>query len=1672
MEIKQYESFDNSFFEQFLNEDIADIFDRYRTIADEKGDGAFYACFMLSLSCLLCKDIYNAELWRDRFRDIVLRNRDRDISIYGFRVDPDSLINEQFRSFRDVLAAADAFLDVQIACFRLDFASAGSIIDIGMTHAGFADSGVFMLFFLVFSGWHYRYMNHNGFADARFIQAVKYVSQRDEFQNNKFYHELAQGCQKKEEYLSFDPWVQFYNYEIGNVCSLATKREFDYTPPECYATLFKNTSRVSRFEKILSTSAGAYADRDFSQLSLNQRLYCEIHTKRPVTFKTLNADSLIIAADDIMDLYEKKRLNFEQVSALENSFSTYLDTLFYQLDLTPFASLIPEWIKHNHGKASDIIIRSGSNLYMDAARKEMFRVDGECMFGDIEVLLKRYRNNLKLLLNLKRKGKFQLFDYQVIAIASVWSILGTVSDDEIIEYISDITSSIAALIDEFNTENEYKLKELRASLIELYKNHIKWDSRSKTIFDHPSVMSIIIELYKKNHEETKSILRTLDYDVEKLKAAETFALNALLTEQYGWEIEDYDKTSRIWILSHEERSTKILYLIDDWGCWDPSYLSDASRDWKSGENLLVSPVNKILQLRKDSEAEVIAVLMSGVSLESWGTLKDIVDKDKTGLGFISITTLYSLLNSSNDSDFSIGEEDRLDKSCLKYAPLSGTTYNSQKSVDYDIEFDTNKDTDKGDWDIRSVQVYLIDNVINDFNKDHRIKNFGPVRLLDELLESYCGSGLEKVYYTIKFGNEYKNSINIGAEISEEYNIQEVGINNDFRPPFESDNGPFVVVKISNKYNEANLHHYLTLCGKENIKDFKECLENELNEIIGRYNKELKRLNSSNVEELLAKGRVIAATTKAAKTAIMARNMSHNLGSHVLAYLKEHLKSVKEMTDNYALYEVVSKDGVRNPKNCDVALPFMVGLGRFMSYLQERQDFIADIATAFFPTCMTLNFKDDIYDILNIDKRSERHPDRKGEKPDNILLGNIARSESFFRKMATDHYVTGNNDLVLNFGSFDGSPVEPIQGKIVQDDINRHYGETLLSSAIEALDHLRNINVSIPGGVVGRHALFSIIENIIRNSAKHGKPEDELRITLDVYDKADYAKRASDEDCIDGELSLRGVFEKFYENAQDADDLYFVTITDNCKTDYDIVKYIREKLIEGYVDKEGKMREDAKGIKEMRICASWLRLHDEEYYPYFSKYNLEQEPLDKSGNKIERKEILHDTGWPENKGPVPTLYVRSSGGHLQYIIALRKPLKVLLISDRYDEKLVEKCRASYWRIMSSKHLESSGLNGCDYDFILIDGDEDIYNKVRPKVSMKILRLNEIHECADLIDSIRIESENGTLSDLLNDTYDKLLEIYSDYEEGDVIRIDDDKVERKYAAGLATDVKDRVLFDGYGDSKYKYWYRTHYGNNNDSDRDRLEFRDDNDEPIVDGISGGNSTDRLVRCEQIDKRWFWNHLHAFKQRVAVFDERLSYKIYGIDGSDFKAGNDSVSAKKKLSSILKDRNVWLFNVVQVAELQEFIIYGMKEIWCEKEDNYKVECVKVASVSRSENDELLVKAENGFRQKFDIISIHQGLLDKLYTGLKIEKEQADKKEQLTKALHEFFCDMEKRVPIEIDKGKSYYLPGLVIHSGRSKPADVDMPQKQPFIQYASLEHAVLDCKFVLVDLLERAYYE
>lgn len=953
---------------------------------------------------------------------------------------------------------------------------------------------------------------------------------------------------------------------------------------------------------------------------------------------------------------------------------------------------------------------------------------------------------------------------------------------------------------------------------------------------------------------------------------------------------------------------------------------------------------------------------------------------------------------------------------------------------------------------------------------------------------------------------------------------------------------------------------------------------------GSYLKEIEKLKLDVVKE----------SEKSAKAAIMSRNMSHNIGSHVMSYLKQHLGSVKDIVADGILSDLINGENelAKKLENTteNTTLPFLMGLGHFISYLQERQDFIATIATDYIPYFGNVNFKDTIYDELNPDKRAERHTERTNGKTDNILLGNIARSEGLGRNNQSTSKRSGQlADIVLNFQDsdnnvFDGNPV-----------VNKDNPVVGRENAKKALEAMRKWEISVPGGVIGRQAFFSIVENLIRNTAKHGNWRDQgkLELTFSYYTKdslteefcslkereAEILRRNTDKDGKLKKLSkededklndIRKSLEKwnedaaptekphfwgedkkkhnslmevlwyFYGQSLDADDLYFVTITDNVNISEKAVDKLRGALVEDYIDNDSKMIEGNKGIKEIRISAAWLRgaKNEDEYY--------------NSGAKL-----IDPQTWKK----APLVYVRQHSGCLQYIICLQKPRKLAIVSWRSfseeSEKAFKKLNCRYYTPETYREEKNKS-----FDFILFDDskkaekDEYSYEALKPISSSRFWKLSDIEKLAkkdnkeepELFKKLQNVTEE-CLDDILLLLYKKL----SHYETGDSIWIDD----KTAAANVGRDAdgmtpkyikSDHITVqDGISKGVRKYIYRTHH----DSEKEYNNYIDAvNNGTIegnifVEGISGNNSTDRLVRNEKLDDIWFYKHLHAMKEQVAVFDERLFTKIFGIEESHLKDegtfkiddsnrdlyreryyeeiinSNDeqyssfvdnntqeeqdrillenfknetSPNTSKEYADaqsgikpiVYQQKGVYIFTLIQDPNPDKqnvFNLYGLSE----KSSNTKAICKKIASLTWSQanglefNGEITNKDDyyiNKYK-RFDRISIHQGLLDKLYEVFGI-KDQQKEKERLTKQFHQAFSSSvvvktksaEENAKKANEKNKLSFLTGFCIHSGRSKPSQIDMPQKLPFIQYASIENAVLDCKYSLVELLDFARYE
>lgn len=866
--------------------------------------------------------------------------------------------------------------------------------------------------------------------------------------------------------------------------------------------------------------------------------------------------------------------------------------------------------------------------------------------------------------------------------------------------------------------------------------------------------------------------------------------------------------------------------------------------------------------------------------------------------------------------------------------------------------------------------------------------------------------------------------------------------------------------------------------------------------------------------------------KSAKAAIMSRNMSHNLGSHVMFYIKQKLQSVSKIVDNKVLANIIPGElydlktiEEKIKENKDIELPFLVGLGRFINYLQERQDYIATVATDYIPARSTISFKDFIYDELKPDLRYQRHhsdgsSSDAGWQSGNLLLDYIAYSEQY-RK---------SEDIEIRFGQFNGT--NPITNTDADKDFQA----------------LRKFNIAVPGGVIGRQAIFSIFENIIRNAAKHssrrkdGKMVIELSLLKEDEDKKFKLDNVDNLRCKREENGNEEKGQELLNKYTKYKDTYHVLrIKIDMPNKEEDIDNLVSKLGERYVEADGSMVETSKGLKEMRISAAWLR-----------GYSMDSEI-------------------PDDEPPVLSIYREPYEGSdytLSYILCIPKPRKVAFVlkPEKFKEwKHLNNEIKSFGcevfvvedidKYYEKKYKENDNIKQADTisNFEIVCMPSDYKNIICPSISSRYIADDgKIEEILTALDSYKDDEQKlketirGIYRIWFEATYpnsnSQLViadEKASKEKEAECKKLnegkeDNDKVILKIASQMASkpdtstqeteDTKENEATKD--DCSNNIVFSTHFQG--------LEF-DKTDygqmmtaSTCIEPITGNNSTARLIRQDEWNEEWQYKLLSSGLAKVAIFDERI-FSTFIMRESKAKIDNlvneikeiksnkpeniwkkefialgiepaHAISLKTaddaKIQSIIEqtyevkywyevaqknhERRIYAFDIRNVGENKVDIVGYNVNIGKQVGAYVNHEKSPIATIARITYEDKNIKVEltdkgqeifSGEKNIFDYITIHQGVLDKIYTAFGIKNDK-DEKYKVTNALHK--CFSKGNTPTDVKE----FLPNFVIHSGRSKPSTNDMPQKQPFVQFAAVDHAVKDCKYTLVELLASAHYE
>lgn len=464
----------------------------------------------------------------------------------------------------------------------------------------------------------------------------------------------------------------------------------------------------------------------------------------------------------------------------------------------------------------------------------------------------------------------------------------------------------------------------------------------------------------------------------------------------------------------------------------------------------------------------------------------------------------------------------------------------------------------------------------------------------------------------------------------------------------------------------------------------------------------------------------AHATRAAISQIMMRNLSHNIGSHVLSKLlnsqdiegifkndaknwqcgnesvlrkeivpdeyKVILENVKDELEQIRLSGVSEKIqkslqlGKQDLDNTYIYLNKLFQLtyrnyeliAIFCSYLKSRMDYLADITTS---TPVIENKKSFFSEIIS------------GFLNNKVLNDRISGIDNFKYKIIVCYP--------------DG------------DQIQEECSNIELINCEKVLSARNDKSISVPNDVLGSHAFYTILENIIRNAAKHAYSNKDTQFVIKIEEAVNFVIDIGNMQVINelNELYSISIFDKSLISPErrviliDEDRTLF---TADQLDKIDAMKGLQALVFEQNnrlnksILKNGRKRHGAWGLIEMDASAAYLR-----------KILIEQ--IDSDDYQID---IFNDKSIISNTNKINILKAYSEQNmYLGYRFFVFKPREILIIGNDLDILEPEITNRVDFKKSLRKHgiwIIDSILDNCTYPHkIIFILDSEVFNNFRFK-----------------------------------------------------------------------------------------------------------------------------------------------------------------------------------------------------------------------------------------------------------------------------------------------------------------------------------------------------------------------
>lgn len=728
---------------------------------------------------------------------------------------------------------------------------------------------------------------------------------------------------------------------------------------------------------------------------------------------------------------------------------------------------------------------------------------------------------------------------------------------------------------------------------------------------------------------------------------------------------------------------------------------------------------------------------------------------------------------------------------------------------------------------------------------------------------------------------------------------------------------------------------------------------------------------------------LISATSAAISQVMARNMSHNIGSHVLSkltsedlvkqiFFKNKLNDKNQKAkdtnsknfDDWTFYQCINKvkevdykldeNEILNDK-----VTYELLIANFFDFLRKRMDYLADVTTS---TPVIENSKGFYNDIVS----------------------------QFIQNRVLNDRISGISEF--NYEIILCKPVNHeshCPGQETTSNCKEHSNKYIIGWD-------NDFQVSIPNDVVGNHAFYTILENIIRNTAKHAEKTENGNVEFKIK-----VQEANE------------LYKEFISTMPDTNfnEFYAVSIFDNCQLSKEKLEELVENqnifLNNSVLDKKtNQLRQSHWGLIEMDASAAYLR-----------KISVEQIDSDdyeisdlsgKSPVSKKKKLCIFQAYAEQNK-------------YLGYRLFIRKPHEVLIIQNEHEivdllndnsVDLKDLEIKGVW-IKSTAEIEKEiSINKASPHKIVVisSGAKEFYEKLvfNPLFSRRIVKVENN-------DDIEVYTNIVKTWNLF---YQVENEIY-------------------HAVRSEVDFKKKYAIEHHGTN----YCAKLYGDINDPNS-KCKFIE---------ISY-SATDHFFPPSGHNAL---NKKHSWPLKIAIIDERIQSNLtekYSIQQPP--SGNCNSKEKKKCfhkkgvpyTDLYKNTNVIVPSIETANLNHQFFSEDYQKII-----DYISFCTKKISINDERNG-------NGLDDKpCEFVVIHLGIIEKLITAFNEKNKNnkdaepkyfdKDKQDEVDKFIKTIILGISNPESMADDERKTY--DSIVLTSGRGKPHN--LPKDVRYLNFSAV---------------------